>query len=430
MNRRLKLFLGVEYSIFSLFFCYLYQTSIDPVSTKEVIFFVLLLFLITNISAFINTSTKLTTHISLPVLIPAIISLGPFWASIVAFLSTTIINKIKNDFIWYKFIFNRTMFFIATGCAALVFEISKGYFSTSYFWLSLLLTSIVYFLINNGLVFLVVKIESENSNFSALLYFFELSKNVFISYLYGTFLYFIYIKFGKGYVVLGMLFIYLMKDFLYSNIQQLNYSTQIVRSFLKVIDSKDHYTEGHCKRVAEYTRILCKNMKLSPGKCNQIVQMAKIHDIGKINVSDEILKCSGRLTDEQYEKIKNHSIYGYQLLKDIDLLNNGLEIIKYHHERYDGTGYPAGIAGEEIPLGARILKVCDAFDVMTRGRVYKPSMNKEEVLQELKDCAEIQFDPQIAREMIDLINQGEFADSFKENIIDYDSKSEVAVTKS
>lgn len=310
------------------------------------------------------------------------------------------------------------------------FEISKGYFSTSYFWLSLLLTSIVYFLINNGLVFLVVKIESENSNFSALLYFFELSKNVFISYLYGTFLYFIYIKFGKGYVVLGMLFIYLMKDFLYSNIQQLNYSTQIVRSFLKVIDSKDHYTEGHCKRVAEYTRILCKNMKLSPGKCNQIVQMAKIHDIGKINVSDEILKCSGRLTDEQYEKIKNHSIYGYQLLKDIDLLNNGLEIIKYHHERYDGTGYPAGIAGEEIPLGARILKVCDAFDVMTRGRVYKPSMNKEEVLQELKDCAEIQFDPQIAREMIDLINQGEFADSFKENIIDYDSKSEVAVTKS
>lgn len=193
----------------------------------------------------------------------------------------------------------------------------------------------------------------------------------------------------------------------------LNSITQLTESFLKIIDLKDHYTEGHCERVARYTETLCTAMGIKRTKAEQIVNIARIHDIGKINVSDEILKSSSSLTAEEYNEIKKHSLFGYQLLKNIDLMNNGLDILLHHHEHYDGKGYPEGKKGTDIPFGSRILAVCDAFDVMTYGRTYKPAMSKEEIIQELERCSSRQFDPIIAGKMIELINKGVFDDIFR-----------------
>ncbi|MFW5809859.1 MAG: HD-GYP domain-containing protein, partial [Halanaerobium sp.] len=148
-------------------------------------------------------------------------------------------------------------------------------------------------------------------------------------------------------------------------------------------------------------------------KSEKIISIAKIHDIGKIYVDDHILSSSDNLSSQEYEEIKRHTEYGYQLLKDIDLINDELDIILYHHERWDGRGYPEGLKGEEIPVGARILTICDSLDVMITGRSYKPPMTKEEIIEEIKECAGGQFDPEIAEIMIKLIKDGYFDDRFK-----------------
>jgi len=249
-----------------------------------------------------------------------------------------------------------------------------------------------------------------------------LLKNLITSYFLGLILFASYNYFGYVFFVLVIVLLFVIKDFFYSRIQQLNSYTQIIESFLKVIDSKDHYTEGHCERVAYYTYHLAKKMGLSRGKTEKIVNVAKIHDIGKIYVNDSILKSSDKLSDEEYEEIKRHSEYGYKLLSDIDILKDELEVIMHHHEKWDGSGYPDGISGDEIPIGARILNITDSFDVMTTGRKYKPSMTKIETIEELRECSGGQFDPDIAKEMIELIEDGFFDNSFQgeEILSDYE----------
>ncbi|MFW5789837.1 MAG: HD-GYP domain-containing protein [Bacillota bacterium] len=188
----------------------------------------------------------------------------------------------------------------------------------------------------------------------------------------------------------------------------MNTVTQVVESFLKVIDSKDDYTEGHCERVSQYAGILCRKAGLKHNQVEKIVNMAKIHDIGKISVPDKILKSSGKLSDKEYAEMKNHSKYGYEILEDLDIFKKDLEIIKHHHERYDGNGYPDGLKGDDIPLGSRILAICDAYDVMSTGRVYKPALTRKEIIAEFEKCSGKQFDPNYTDMMIELIKEEEF----------------------
>jgi HD-GYP domain-containing protein (c-di-GMP phosphodiesterase class II) len=263
-------------------------------------------------------------------------------------------------------------------------------------------------------VYVVINLADNDVNQMSLLsYFRELSKNLITSYFLGLVLLASYMYFSKVLFVLVIILLFIIKDFFYSRLQQMNSYTQIIESFLKVIDSKDHYTEGHCERVANYTYHLCNEMNLSRAKSEKIISIAKIHDIGKIYVDDDILRSSDKLSEQEYKEIKRHTEYGYQLLKDIDLINDELDIILYHHERWDGRGYPEGLKGEKIPVGARILTACDSLDVMITGRTYKPPMTKEEIIAEFKKCSGGQFDPEIARKMIQLIKDGYFDDKFK-----------------
>ena len=245
----------------------------------------------------------------------------------------------------------------------------------------------------------------ETSPESFVSYFSQLIKNVFLSYVLAIVFYAGYLNFGSIFLILSLILIYIIKDFFYSKLQQMNTVTQVVESFLKVIDSKDDYTEGHCERVAEYAGILCRKANLKHNQIEKIVNMAKIHDIGKISVPDEILKSSGTLTDKEYAEMKNHSQYGYEVLEDLDIFKEDLNIIKHHHEKYDGSGYPDGLSGKEIPVGSRILAICDAYDVMSTGRVYKPALTKKEIIAEFEKCSGKHFDPEYTKMMIELIKE-------------------------
>jgi energy-coupling factor transport system substrate-specific component len=167
------------------------------------------------------------------------------------------------------------------------------------------------------------------------------------------------------------------------------------------------YTQKHSIRVAEITLLLAQKLNIDKEVLNLIYTAGMIHDIGKIGIPDSILNKPGKLTKEEFDVIKTHPTIGINILADFPEFSQIKNAILYHHERYDGKGYPTGLKGEEIPIIARILSVADAFDAMNSTRVYRPNLNKEAIIEQFEICKGTQFDPVIAQLMIDLINSGE-----------------------
>ncbi len=162
------------------------------------------------------------------------------------------------------------------------------------------------------------------------------------------------------------------------------------------IDAKDPYTCGHSERVAYLASRLAAEVGLSKDVCERIHIAGLVHDVGKIGVPEAVLCKPGRLTDEEFALIKKHPEIGHQILHDIKLMDDVLPGVLYHHERYDGRGYPHQKKGEEIPLMARIIGLVDAFDAMSSNRTYRAAMNREKVLDEVRKGAGTQFDPALA----------------------------------
>ncbi len=167
-----------------------------------------------------------------------------------------------------------------------------------------------------------------------------------------------------------------------------------VRSLIKAIEAKDPYTKGHAERVSRLSEMAARAYGLSSEQVRVIRYIALMHDVGKLGVSTKILAKPGKLTDEEYEHMKQHPVRGYEIVSEIDFLRAAAETaVRHHHERMDGRGYPDGLVGKEIPLIARIVMVCDAFDSMTSTRVYRKAKQIEDALAELNRCSGTQFDP-------------------------------------
>ncbi|MCR4908937.1 MAG: HD-GYP domain-containing protein [Lachnospiraceae bacterium] len=176
-----------------------------------------------------------------------------------------------------------------------------------------------------------------------------------------------------------------------------------IETFTGFIDAKDPYTNGHSTRVAEYTRLIAKEMGYEGEELDRIYYVALLHDCGKIGVPDNILRKPGKLTDEEFEIIKSHTVRGGDILSSFKTLNNVGEGALYHHERYDGRGYPEGKTGKDIPLVARMICVADSFDAMNSNRVYRNKLTKDDILNEIKNNKGTQFDPEIADVFLGLI---------------------------
>ena len=179
---------------------------------------------------------------------------------------------------------------------------------------------------------------------------------------------------------------------------------QVITAFAEAIDAKDNYTGGHSSRVAKYSRMLAEKMGLNKEKVEEIYQMALLHDVGKIGVSDLILRKSAKLSEEEYDVIKTHPVKGSEILEHITEKAEWAMGARWHHERYDGTGYPDGLKGEDIPIEGRIICVADSYDAMTSNRSYRKYLPQDVVRSELEKNAGTQFDPEIAKHMIDIID--------------------------
>lgn len=170
---------------------------------------------------------------------------------------------------------------------------------------------------------------------------------------------------------------------------------ETIQALALALDAKDPYTRGHSERVAEYAVQIATEMRLSHSEVEMVRYAGVLHDIGKIGISDAVLNKVGRLTDAEFELIQAHTTIGAHVVKPVGFLRGVSKVIRHHHERYDGRGYPDGLKGEEIPLAARILAVADAFDAMTSDRVYRAGLNREEAELELLKGRGTQFDPQV-----------------------------------
>ncbi len=194
----------------------------------------------------------------------------------------------------------------------------------------------------------------------------------------------------------------------------------VVFALAETIEQRDKYTGGHTKRVTEYSVLIGEALGLSKKEIYTLKIAAILHDIGKIAVPDQILNKPGRLTDEEFAYIKIHPVAGEEILKHIPELKEEIKGIKYHHERWDGRGYPEGLKGEEIPFIARIIAVADTFDAMTSNRPYRKALPLEVAFEEIKKCAGTQFDPEVAEAFLKIQNKIKeiYPDLIKDNLIE------------
>lgn len=183
-----------------------------------------------------------------------------------------------------------------------------------------------------------------------------------------------------------------------TSLKNLAHDTAIALS--EAIESRDPYTGGHCTRLAEYSRITAAALGLNRREIEIVRFGAALHDVGKIAVPDAILKKPDKLTPDEYAIIKQHTYHGGQICKRVSFLSDAYPIVYHHHERWDGKGYPDGLAGGRIPLGARIVAVTDAFDAMTNDRPYRPAMPDEEAIAILRDGAGSQWDPALVERFL------------------------------
>ncbi len=181
---------------------------------------------------------------------------------------------------------------------------------------------------------------------------------------------------------------------------------ETTKALANAIDAKDRYTHGHSTRVAILSRQIAKEAGYSDEDCDQVYFAALLHDVGKIGVPDEVINKTGKLTNEEFQQIKQHPVLGYQILSSIKHSPNLSIGARYHHERYDGSGYPDGLSGTDIPEIARIIAVADAYDAMTSNRSYRNALPQQVVRDEIAAGLGTQFDYMFAAIMLRLIDDG------------------------
>jgi len=308
----------------------------------------------------------------------------------------------------YKTAFNVCSIMISVVISAIIFEITGGKFFN--FDLSKILTPIIlfsltYLLINYFLLSLLLHLWGGTRFFNT---FMENLKMGLLNVIGMVPLGIIIAEVFKVYSYIGVIVIFgpiLLAR--YSFIMYLSMKksyVDTVKALSLAIEAKDKYTEGHSNRVVEYVEKIASKMKFSESHLENLKIASLLHDIGKIGIPESILNKPGKLSDEEYSIIKEHPVIGANIVKDIDALKNCTDIIMYHHERYDGKGYPKGLKEDKIPLDAYIIALADAFDAMCSDRPYRKAMSRDDAAKIIKAERGKQFNPDVADIFLKIID--------------------------
>lgn len=224
---------------------------------------------------------------------------------------------------------------------------------------------------------------------------------------YGDLLYRVNIRGKDEMAELANSFNEMAEVLLQSRIRLRNYFYRVVQTLVRTIEAKDTYTRGHSDRVADYSQKIALKMDFSEEKAESLKEAALLHDIGKLGVHEQILNKKEKLTDEEWELIRQHPSMGEEILKPVLSDEEMLSVIKSHHERYDGKGYPDKISGENINIFAQIVSVADTYDAMTSARAYRPALSKETAIEELRQNSGSQFNPKVVEAFLKVLEEEE-----------------------
>jgi len=295
-----------------------------------------------------------------------------------------------------KHTFNIAQFAISTGLAALIYRLYTpvGTDFTYVHVTAFIASMIVLFILNHTFVTLILAFTQDEKPYAIWLTNIKWCTLQFLSMApLGALIAVIYINIGFWGLVLFLLPLIIARHSFQSYIDMRQTFLDTIKSLSLAIDAKDPYTKGHSSRVADYATLLAKELQWPEDKVEFLSYVALIHDVGKVAVPENILKKDSLLTNEEFDIMKKHSEAGAEVIKDVKFFAAGSNIIKHHHERWDGNGYPDQLKGEDIPEGARILAVADSYDAITTDRPYRKALAPLEAIKEIQNCSGTQFDP-------------------------------------
>jgi len=343
----------------------------------------------------------------------AMVYSGPAAAIVVALAASTNIEEIRSGKPLVLRLYNAGQLSFASGIAAMVYlsaggrQLALGPGDLGSTLAAALLAAVVFYAANVVLVSLAASTLTGRSPRSLLreLGFLSYGSSLLVLALLGLLIgYLLAVSSWLGLVILVLPFYAARRTFrVYVELTEAYTST--VRSLVTAIEAKDPYTRGHSERVADYAHRLAEHMGLPKNEVDLIERAALLHDVGKIGISLDTLVSPERLTPDEVNAIRQHPALGSDLVADVEFLSDIVDIVRHHHERCDGTGYPDGLVGERISVPARILAVADAYDAMTSDRAYRPRMTETQAREELLRVAGSQLDGEMVGRFTDLLGR-------------------------
>ena len=409
MSLKLKVYIGIVAASAIALLVYLIP-SLPSFSDRWSAF---IFFLVISIFAeFIPVELPKGGHMTIgfPIDFVLILVYGPALAMIITALGVIIAETIGKKVSLYKIIFDAAQYALTVGVAGLVYQYAGGVIGLQNFLKFIFpaaLSALTYCFINLTLVTIVIFLDQGSSISTVWRINFKENLSTYLAEApLGFLMAIIYVQVGMWGILLFFLPLLLARRSfeLYTKMRKIYLET--MRALAAAIDAKDPYTKGHSERVTEMAIALAQELNLPEQQIEDLEYAALLHDIGKIGIDERILGKNGGLTSEEWEKIREHTLIGAKIIEPVKFLKNSYQAIYYHHERYDGSGYPAGKKGEEIPLFARIIAVADAYDAMNSDRPYRKKLSEDEIIQELREQAGGQFDPEVAQALISILKKG------------------------
>ena len=383
-------------------------TTYRSISLLGVVLFSVLVFVADNLSAPLPKTGSVSVNFGIS--LASLIIFGPSTAIIVTFISIFNIREFVKRVPYYRHIFNAGQYLISMGISSLVFETIYDRSITDFFDVKniayILAAAYIFFFLNTLLTAGAISINEGISfanvwifNFAWLIPFhlFLAAMAIAISFLY---------KLSGPFTLLFTSLPLMIAQYTYLlRVKERRALLNSILQIVKIVDAKDQYTAGHSVRVAEYSEKIARKLKLDEYNIELLVNLANLHDLGKIQIDLSILNKSGSFNKSDWEEVKKHPAVGYNIVKEITFLKSEASAILHHHERIDGKGYPDGIKGDELSLFAKILTVADSYDAMTTDRPYRRALTLEEAINELDRNSGTQFDPKICGAMMELLEE-------------------------
>ena len=413
---KLKIYFNSIYLITLIFIFHSVSYNFLPVIPMKyinVVFFIILV-AITESSTVIFKDISFST--SFAIQLASYILFGPLATIVIITLGFSLrVLKVNEG---YKHILNTPFYGTLFNYCVLMLSLLLGNYAyirmggtffdsqSSYNMLPILIFSLIVFFSNTFIISMLYSLMIKRNILYSFISNIKLGVlNIVVMAPFGITLAYVFNLYSHFGVILVLFPIILAKYTFSLYIQTKSQYVQTVDALMLAMEARDKYTEGHSQRVAEISSSIAKELKYSDWKIERLNMAALLHDVGKIGIDDQILNKPGKLTDEEFDIIKTHPLIGYNILKDIKNLEIILPIIRNHHERYDGKGYPDAKTPEELSLDVFIVQLADSIDAMASDRLYRKAFSHDRVIEEVKKCSGTQFHPKVVEAYLKMLEK-------------------------